>query len=63
MRRPFLAVLVAFMLVAFVVQTVAGYPAISFGCGILFGGCFTMLYTSYMMKRLIRHELDAKSDT
>jgi hypothetical protein len=43
-----------FMVVAFGVQVVGGYSPVSFACGILFGGCFTMMLTVHFMRKVIR---------
>lgn len=55
--------LIGLMAVAFVVQIVGGYSPVAFGCGILFGGCWTMMLTAHYTRKMVNRELGTKSDT
>lgn len=50
------------MVASLAFQILGGYSALSFACGILFGGCFVMLYTSIMFGRLLRDDTGTKPD-
>lgn len=46
--------LLVLMAVAFVVQVLGGYSPVSFACGILFGGCFSMMMMVHSTRKALR---------